>query len=1451
MLRVALSDNPDVRPSSLYDTEEDYRYDPLSAKEKRANEEIDIGSFTREGALTAVPSAFVEGAFKIPSGGRLVNFSFKGREYLRAIYNSSSKRKILMAGRQVEKCVPISSLCSRANGELIAAGDVKIGDSLVTMSLDGAHLSSGTVSWVSKRVSKPCVRVKTRQGRTLEIALTHPMRTWDGWTEGSQLRVGDRIAAVRQGGDFTGSVTMPESRVRLTAYLIGDGGLTDGVCFTQTPGERLSEFISDVKNVGGSSKIYDYATRSSKIVKIHVGEIYRWMREDGLLDCSSYTKFIPPWVFDLSMRQTSLFLNRLWSTDGHIKKNSRSKYSLEYCSMSKLLVRQVQSLLWKFGIPSKIRENWPSIYKKRGERKFAYILRVETQKGATRLLKDIGALGKSEKVKPPTGSSSNNRDTYPKEINKLIAQILASRGEDNWHENRRKSLHKDGLRRTLKYPPTRNKLLEYVRFFRSDSLCDQGLVDVLAAHTDTDLYWDRVVEITPVGICKCVDFEVGDTHNFVVEGLVAHNSTLLGNVSLSYLLMNPYFRALYVSPSNQQTKVFSRDRIAEPIELSPFLKQTTNNRLLKNVFEKRFINHSQITLRFAFLNADRCLHGSSLIHLADGSLASIKELAEAGKAVRVVTSTTEGKPYIATATNPHLSARKRIVRVETDYPVPLMCSFDHPILTQRGWVNAEDLLKSDFVAAPHHSGKECAFLSVGEDMAWLIGAMLAEGECNKPSSVRFTNSDKKYLREFEVKARRVGLSVGSRVEDSRPGFKTCWNVGLYSDRRGQGINGAKALLWSLGEFGKKAEYKKIPRAIWSAPKSEKIAFLRALFWGDGWCSPDDGGARAGYSSASKELIEGLARMLWNFGIRSAIYRKRPSTKKAKVSYTLSLTKYPTERLLHLIGHFRKCEVKTTRSKDDKDRIPVSYALLRRYLKEHYGLSTHSAWTRYRIQLRPGNVKDSIGRRVLLSIAYKLNDSYLKGLCDPSRSWVRVKGVFEEGVDDVYDLTVEESGCFVADGLVVHNTRGIPSDLVVIDEFQDILLDNVPVIEECASHSSFKYFIYAGTPKSLDNSIEYYWSRFSTQNEWVVPCKRHGTPKNRSSWHWNVLDEENIGPDGLICSRCRKLIRPDDPDACWSAINPNPNTENPFEGFRIPQLMVPWMDWNDILNKQRVYSRAKFYNEVLGRSYDSGTRPLTRRDVRRNCWDELSMQFYKDVKQYSSQYPIFMGIDWGSGENSYTVVCLGGYLPFAPERFTWFYWHRFEGVESEPAVQIKKIRHLVREFNVQKIGVDYGGGFWPNDELVRYFGADKVKKYQWVGNVKKKVKFDAQLGVPRHLCHRTEVMSDVFNAIKRANVFWFPRWEEFEEPFAIDMLNIFSEYNDRLRMNIYKCAAGRTDDSFHAMVFGFLASFYIRPRADVILPTKEIQREHGLVSEEDYEDTMDDLDITSSPNLPTN
>jgi len=393
-------------------------------------------------------------------------------------------------------------------------------------------------------------------------------------------------------------------------------------------------------------------------------------------------------------------------------------------------------------------------------------------------------------------------------------------------------------------------------------------------------------------------------------------------------------------------------------------------------------------------------------------------------------------------------------------------------------------------------------------------------------------------------------------------------------------------------------------------------------------------------------------------------------------------------------------------------------------------------------------------------------------------------------------------------------RGIPAWGLLLDEIQDILNDNIPVIEACQNHAPkhWRRNIYSGTPKSLDNTIETYWSSMSTMNEWVVPCE--------GCKMWNILGEKNIGKKGVICEKCGKDIHAQHPKAQWAAQRKFDDVKVPFEGYRISQLMVPWVDWNEILISYEKSGRDKFYNEVLGISYDSGMRPLTRAQVRACCNPDMSMMNLGMYKQLSAAQPIFAGIDWGTGEHSYTVLTLSTYIN---RKFRAFYMHRFIGEETEPDRQMDLIIELLRYFNVALIGTDYGGGFYPNDKLVRVFGPQKVWKYQYASNPKVPYKWNPQL--KRYILHRTEVMSQIFNAIKRRRECEFPKWEEFETPYAQDMLNIFSETNKQIRMIQYKHAVDKPDDSFHSFLYSWLVSMLIYQRPDIIRPNRE--NEQGI------------------------
>ena len=169
------------------------------------------------------------------------------------------------------------------------------------------------------------------------------------------------------------------------------------------------------------------------------------------------------------------------------------------------------------------------------------------------------------------------------------------------------------------------------------------------------------------------------------------------------------------------------------------------------------------------------------------------------------------------------------------------------------------------------------------------------------------------------------------------------------------------------------------------------------------------------------------------------------------------------------------------------------------------------------------------------------------------------------------------------------------------------------------------------------------------------------------------------------------------------------------------------------------------------------------------------------------------------------------------KFRVFFVHRFTGEDVDPEVQLNKIISIAHAYQVKVMGVDYGGGFDRNYKLINRFGNHRVQKYQYNPRPTKKLLWQPKL--LRWSVHRTEVMSDVFTAIKKGKI-EFPRWEEFYDPYAKDMLSIYSEYNHTLRMIQYQHRVDQPDDTFHSLVFCLLGANVIHQRPDIFAPSHE-------------------------------
>ncbi len=137
---------------------------------------------------------------------------------------------IILAGR------PSMGKCCEANSEIVLA-DGRVCTIAEIYEQKKAEILTLKQDWKLDRVKpsafiddglKPVFRITTKLGRSLETTLTHPYLTINGWQALSTLKIGDKIAVPRHLPCF-GKKTLSPGKIKLLAYLIGDGDVT-GSC---------------------------------------------------------------------------------------------------------------------------------------------------------------------------------------------------------------------------------------------------------------------------------------------------------------------------------------------------------------------------------------------------------------------------------------------------------------------------------------------------------------------------------------------------------------------------------------------------------------------------------------------------------------------------------------------------------------------------------------------------------------------------------------------------------------------------------------------------------------------------------------------------------------------------------------------------------------------------------------------------------------------------------------------------------------------------------------------------------------------------------------------------------------------------------------------------------------------------------------------------------------------
>lgn len=337
---------------------------------------------------------------------------------------------------------------------------------------------------------------------------------------------------------------------------------------------------------------------------------------------------------------------------------------------------------------------------------------------------------------------------------------------------------------------------------------------------------------------------------------------------------------------------------------------------------------------------------------------------------------------------------------------------DHKIMTSVGMRSLNSLVIGDYVYVQSDEGvfSACYDLPLGEfskeqhvsnglssmnlpiqwseDLAFLVGWLIADG---------FIVDDEQKVAVWCVGNNDTGIEtkIISILNHMFPNNKL--GVQIFDGSKQIKLTSKHGVEFfkMLGVTNVKAHYKKIPKSIWNAPKNIQVAYLNAQFGADGTVdiSKKCQAVTVSYSSTSKILCEETKLLLSNLGINSTVYNVNNKNTNLLPDSNRNLKEYPVQPSY--------C-IKIGKSNRNKFINKVGFAVERKNQK----------------------VLDVINNPGSRNSTYQ--DKFMS----------KVKSIEYIGKCPVYDITVENSHSFIANGIVVHNCMEIAGPTVPFQRLED-------------------------------------------------------------------------------------------------------------------------------------------------------------------------------------------------------------------------------------------------------------------------------------------------------------------------------------------------------------------------------------------------------------------------------
>ena len=363
---------------------------------------------------------------------------WRARWYQCEMLRDKSKKRVYRCGRRTGKCLPEwDEVIDYKTGERVTVGELyKRGKAnLVTLNEDYT-LGPNFTNQIFDNGVKEVFRVTTKTGRQIDATGNHPLLTGLGWTDIDYLKPGMKVALPSH-LNYWGNERVSDNEAKLLAYMIGDGNCTNKTIRFSANNDypKIKHEMNTICSYYNCQlKQYSYNAScdynivklekdiKNKSVKNNIKEI---LIENEVYGKGAKEKRIPNKIFRSNKRTAKIFLSRLYSTDGWVyyKDSNKLRYEIGYGTSSKLLAKDVQHLLLKFGINSYLKTKK---VKYNDSYNISYTVMIYCKDDVINFIKNIGIYGKEDKTSELFKLIKNTKKTeryLPKEILSFVVII--------------------------------------------------------------------------------------------------------------------------------------------------------------------------------------------------------------------------------------------------------------------------------------------------------------------------------------------------------------------------------------------------------------------------------------------------------------------------------------------------------------------------------------------------------------------------------------------------------------------------------------------------------------------------------------------------------------------------------------------------------------------------------------------------------------------------------------------------------------------------------------------------------------------------------------------------------------------------------------------------------------------------------------------------------------------